>query len=103
MKIFIDSDCKCHTSDDGTMRSFEVSFFDYKCPELIEGYRYVPRGETWTRSDGEVFQNGMITPCKDYSELEEYEWQTVENIRKALADADAALAELGVEWGEDNG
>lgn len=103
MKIFIDSDCKCHTSDDGTMRGFDVPFFDYKCPEFIEGYRYVPPDETWTRSDGEVFQGEMITPWKDYAELIEYEWQALGEIQKALTDADAALAELSVEWGEDNG
>ena len=52
MTIYIDSDYKCHLSDDGTRRAFDVPFFDVKCAEFVEGYRYVPSGETWTRADG---------------------------------------------------
>ena len=44
MKIYIDSDFKCHTANDGTMRELDVSFFDNTCPEWIESYRYVPAG-----------------------------------------------------------
>ena len=39
MKIYIDSDFKCHAENDGTMREFEVSFFDSKCAEFVVGYR----------------------------------------------------------------
>ena len=38
MTIYIDSDYKCHISDDGTMREFDVPFFDGKCAEFIAGY-----------------------------------------------------------------
>lgn len=70
MKIFLDSDYKCHIQNDGTMREIETGFFGGKCTEYIEGYRFVPSGETWTREDGEVFRGEMIAPWKDYSSLE---------------------------------
>ncbi len=69
MTIYIDSDYKCHVTDDGTRRAFELPFFDSKCAEFIEGYRYVPSGETWTRADGQVFAGEMIAPCENYSQL----------------------------------
>lgn len=89
--IYIDSDFKCHTSDDGTMTPIDTDFFDGKCGGYIEGYRFVPAGESWTRSDGVVFTGEMIAPWKDYNELDaaqrEYE-------RELLADAENALAIL---------
>lgn len=97
MKVYIDEDCKCHISNDGTMREFDVPFFDGKCDTFVEGYRYVPAGETWTRTDGEVFKGEMIAPWKPYDKLYkaqlEYE---LEQATTELADADAALAILGV-------
>lgn len=48
----------------------ETGFFEGKCRTLIEGYRYVPKGEEWTREDGEVFIGEMISPWKDYALLE---------------------------------
>ena len=69
MTIYIDSDFKCHVSDDGTLRPVETDFFDGKCAEFIEGYRFVPSGETWTREDGIQFTGEMISPWVDYSHL----------------------------------
>ena len=69
MTIYIDNDYKCHLSDDSTRRAFDLPFFDGKCTEFIEGYRYVPSGETWTRADGEVFAGEMIAPLRGYNEL----------------------------------
>lgn len=65
MKFYIDSEFKCHVENDGTMREFEDKCFDGKCATYIEGFRYVPEGETWTRGDGEVFHGLMITPWRD--------------------------------------
>ena len=82
MTIYIDSDYKCHVSDDGTMTPVETDFFDGKCPAFIEGYRYVPSGCTWTRSDGEIFHGEMIAPWQDIRELRlaqlEYESEQLE-------------------------
>lgn len=83
MKIYLDSDFKCHLSDDGTMTAVEADFFDGKCAEFIEGYRFVPSGSVWTRPDGVVFPGEMVTPWKDYRELEFA--QAKENEMKAKA------------------
>lgn len=90
MKIYIDSDYICHVSDEGGMPEFDVPFFDGKCDAFIEGYRYIPADETWTRADGEVFKGEMIAPWKPYTEL------YIAQLEYDLADADAALTELGV-------
>lgn len=91
-KIYIDSEFRCRTTNpDGTFREVETNFFDGKCTTFVEGYRFVPQGESWTREDGTVFRGEMIAPWKDYDELDsaqrEYE-------RKKLADAENALAIL---------
>ena len=71
MTIYIDNDFKCHTSDpDGTYTAVETTAFDGKCAAYIEGYRFVPAGETWTRPDGVVFRGEMIAPWKDWRELD---------------------------------
>lgn len=97
MILYIDADCKCHVENDGTMTVIETAFFDGKCKEYIEGYLFVPSGESWTREDGVVFEGEMISPWETYSELDaaqrEYE-------RQQLADMRAALELLGV---TDNG
>jgi len=95
MTIYIDVDYKCHASNDGTMRNFEVSFFDGKCKAFIEGYRYVPEGETWTRSDGVEFKGEMIAPWKNSAILEAYQEQYEEMLAEQ-ADMQTALETLGV-------
>ena len=93
MKIYIDNDYKCHVADDGTMTAVESSYFEGKCEAFVEGYRYVPEGESWAREDGAVFIGEMLAPWKSYGELDaaqrEYE-------RELLVDARAALNVLGV-------
>lgn len=77
MKIYIDLEFRCHTTNpDGTFREVVMSesaktFFANKCTAFIEGYRLRPEGETWVREDGKVFSGGeMITPWKDSAKLE---------------------------------
>lgn len=89
MKIYIDSDFKCHTtSKDGTMSEVQTDFFDGKCAAFIEGFRFVPTGETWVRSDGVSFNGEMIAPWKNFAELDavqrEYERQLLAEYTKAL-------------------
>lgn len=87
--IYLDSEFKCHIVDDGTMTSAETTFFDNKCDTLIEGYRFVPFGKTWTRSDGEIFHGEMIAPWTDYVKLDnaqrEYEREKLANAEMALS------------------
>jgi len=93
--IYIDRDYKCYIEDDGTRRAVETDFFNGKCPEYIEGFRFIPDGESWTREDGEIFQVGMITPWKDYEMLckfqKQYEALTAQN--EALVNDMAQLVE----------
>lgn len=69
MIIYIDAEFKCHITNDGTMTAIETDFFDGKCKEYIEGYRYVTSGSVWVREDGVEFHGEMIAPWKDYEEL----------------------------------
>ena len=70
MIIYIDDECRCHTTNpDGVYRAFEVPFFDGKCKTFIEGHRYCPQGESYTREDGEVFDGECRTPWELYNEL----------------------------------
>lgn len=82
--IYIDSDYKCHLHDDGTMTTVETDFFDNTCDIVIEGYRFVPFGQIWTRTDGEIFYGEMIAPWKPWSELDvfqrEYERELVNQL-----------------------
>lgn len=95
MKIFIDSDFKCYTMNmDGTYREAETDFFDGKCDTFIEGYRFIPGGESWTRSDGVVFDGEMVAPWKDWNELNAAQ-QTYE--KQQSAEYAEYLRILGVE------
>lgn len=90
MKIYVSAEdgFKCHVSDNGGMIAVETDFFNGKCDAYIEGYLFVPSGESWTRSDGVVFNGEMVTPWKPYKELDEaqreYEQQIIADMQKAL-------------------
>lgn len=91
--IYIDSDFKCHVTNDGTMTAVETDFFDGKCDAFVAGYRFVPTGESWTRADGVVFAGEMIVPWKPFAELEATQ-RTYE--KQLLAEYAEALKTLGV-------
>ena len=67
--IYIDFEFKCHVTYDSTLNPVVTDFFDGKCSAFIEGYRFLPSGESWTRSDGVVFHGEMISPWQPYTEL----------------------------------
>ena len=71
MKIYIDSDFKCHVAQAEGLTEVETEFFDGLCQEYIEGYRYVPEGSTWTRGDGVEFHGEMIAPWKPWRNLDD--------------------------------
>ena len=91
MKICIDAERKCHASGDGS--GVEVAFFDGKCEAFLEGYRYIPQGETWTREDGKVFRGEMVAPWKPYAQLDRLQR---EHERRLLAEYAQALETVGV-------
>lgn len=91
--IYIDSEYKCHLTDGEGLTAVETAFFDGKCDAFIEGYRFVPSGESWTRSDGAVFAGEMIAPWKDYAELDRAQRA---HEKALLAEYSEALNVLGV-------
>ena len=85
MKIYIDSNFHCHTTNpDGVFREVEDSFFDNKCTAFIEGYCYDDR-------NGYV----QIYPWKDHNQLEaaqrEYGRSQIEEYESALSEIENAL------------
>lgn len=98
MMIYIDSEFKCHASDDGTMTAVETDVFDGKCDAYVEGYRFIPAGQTWTRADGVIFAGEMIAPWKSWAELDavqrEYEREQYQALAAQNAEYEAALSEI---------
>lgn len=98
MTIYIDSDYKCHTTQSSDLTAVETTAFDGKCPAYIEGYRFVPDGSTWVRSDGVVFRGEMIAPWKPWDELDAaqrmYEREQYAAVTAQNAEYEAALSEI---------
>lgn len=92
MRIYIDNDFKFHVSDpDGTLTAVETDVFDGKCQQYIEGYRYIPDGETWTRPDGVTFAGEMIAPWRDWRTLDAAQRDYEREQLAALASENDAL------------
>ena len=94
MTIYIDSDYKCHTSSGDGFTPVETDTFDGKCRQYIEGYRFVPFGESWEREDGEVFTGEMIAPWRPYEILAELQAVYEEEQDKATAEMAALVEEV---------
>lgn len=95
MTIYIDNYYKCHTSPGDGLTAVETDAFEGKCSRYIEGYRFVPAGESWTREDGQVFTGEMVAPWRDSTILEEFQAIYDAELAKQ-ADMAAALEVLGV-------
>ena len=95
MTIYIDNDYKCHFANSGKMVAVETDAFDGKCAAYIEGYRYVPAGQTWTREDGVTFAGEMCAPWVDWRILDDkqrvYEQAQLADYEAALSEFEAAL------------
>lgn len=90
MTIYIDSDYKCYVSSGEGLTAVETEAFDGKCGRYIEGYRFVPAGQSWTREDGHTFHGEMIAPWKPYEILAELQ-ALYEEEQAKQADMAAAL------------
>lgn len=77
--IYLNSEFMCHVTDTGSLQAIETEVFDGKCDNYIEGYRYVPDDQTWTRDDGVQFTGPMVSPYKDYNILAAYQEQYQED------------------------
>ena len=94
MTIYIDSDYKCHTSPGDGLTAVETDFFEGKCRQFIEGYRFVPFEQSWTREDGQVFHGEMIAPWRDYELLSEFQSIYEEEQAKATEEIAAIVEEV---------
>ena len=96
--IYIDSEFKCYVTSGEGRAQVETDAFDGKCDAYIEGYRFVPSGQTWTRADGTVFTGEMIAPWKPWDELDaaqrEYERGQYQSLATQNAEYEAALSEI---------
>lgn len=100
--IYIDSDFKCHVAPGEGLTAVDTDFFDGKFTAYIEGYRFVPSGSSWTRSDGVVFHGEMISPWKPWEELDaaqrEYEREQYQTLTAENAAMTAQLAAMDEEY-----
>lgn len=89
MKIYLDSEFMCHTSNDGVMLEVDApQNFEGLCTNVIECMCYIPDGMQHVKSDGEVIHGAFIQCVGDADSAQrEYE-------RQKLADAENALAIL---------
>ena len=94
MTIYIDNDYKCHVSPSEGLTAVETDAFDGKCRQFVEGYRFVPVGETWTREDGQVFEGEMIAPWRNYELLVEFQTIYEEEQGKATEEIAAIVEEV---------
>ena len=84
------------------MTPVETNAFDGKCQKYIEGFRFVPAGETWTRDDGVEFHGEMVSPHTDYDIIAAYQEQydaslvEMEQLQAENADMKSALEIMGV-------
>lgn len=97
MKIYLDKDFKCHVDPIENAIVIETDFFDGKCRTFIEGYRFIPKGQEWTREDGVIFTGEMVTPWADYQFLEAIQAQSdYKKLLIEVEDMQSALEILGV-------
>ena len=97
MTIYIDSDYKCYVSAADGRRAIETEFFNGRCAEWIESFRFVPAAETWTQDNGVMFRGEMVTPWKDLSEayVAQAEYLSGQNTQYEAALSEIEMA-LGV-------
>lgn len=92
--IFLNRDYECSLVEkNDTVQSIETNIFDGKCNAYIEGFRFIPAGQTWTRKDGVTFTGEMIAPFKDYAALEMAQ-AVFEELTGQITDTQLAIAEL---------
>lgn len=90
MTIYIDSEYKCHVSPGEGLTAVETDAFNGKCRQYVEGYRFVPAGQSWTREDGQVFEGEMVAPWRECELLAELQ-ALYEEEQEKQADMAAAL------------
>jgi len=80
--IYVDSNHRCHVTDDGTRIPCELDFFDGRCDAFVEGYCHDPG-------------KGTVYPWKPLRELDAAQAQ-YEAMLPEILDMHTALNTLGV-------
>ena len=91
MIVYLGADYRCYATQGDNRVAAETDFFTGKCQTYIEGYRFVPAGETWVREDGVVFRGEMIAPWKPWEELDAAQRDYEREQLTALASENDAL------------
>lgn len=86
--VYLDADFVCHTEPAEGRIPFETSFFRGR-EELVESYRIVPEGMSWTHADGSVFHGEMISPHAHNDTSPDF--LRVKELEAALAEIQEAL------------
>ena len=93
MKIYIDGDYKCHPGPGEGLRPVEAAFFRNAAPAYLEGYRFIPSGESRTGEDGTVFVGEMAAPWKDWEGLDRAQRVYERAQNEQMLDAMASMVE----------
>ncbi len=98
MKIYIDSDYKCHATPADGLTAVETDFFDGKAPGYIDGYRFIPAGQSWTDADGTVYRGEAAFPVTDWEALDKlqraYEREQIPALTAQNDEYEAAISEI---------
>ena len=98
MKVYLDSEYMAHAEYAEGYNEAEHSFFDVIAPELFDCYRFIPAEHEHDGQQGEYI--GLVNPKADMVSIQQaFESELIARLHTAeaeLADADAALEELGV-------
>lgn len=96
--IYLDAYFRCYITPGDGRTLVETTAFDGKCDAYIEGYRFVPSGETWVREDGVEFAGEMIAPWKPWQVLDaaqrEYEREQYQDLTTQNAELLDAMASM---------
>ena len=98
MEVYLDTEYKVHAEAGTDYTTIADALFDNKCPNLIESYRYVPAGATWTREDSVAFAGPMIAPWRDIrqydGEQQQYLLDKLAALQSENAEYESALTDI---------
>lgn len=98
MTIYIDKDFRCFAEPGEGMEAVQTDFFDGKAPGYIDGYRFIPAGNSWTGEDGTVYLGEAAFPVTDWEALDKiqrvYERKQIPALTAQNDEYEAALSEI---------
>ncbi len=77
MIVYLDADYRCHLQNnaDASFLEVETDAFQGFAPEVIESYRFIPQGHSWTNAEGVTFMGEMAAPWVISSRLQQIQWE----------------------------